>query len=167
MEYKKYLKINFLDTSALVPLLLYPDILEKGSEKLAQYYHDDFLFNTLDLCVGEAFNVIKQKYFIKKRKQLSFDGYRIVIDRLIAKINKVKGGHLEVCSFDLSFNNKLLDYACKIVKKYETDFVDACVISYVKNSFVIDSQLITGDKILYKIALSEGIKSINFRKEIY
>ncbi len=163
MAYEKNLKINFLDTSAIVPLLFYPDILEEGSHALAKFYNENLLFYTLDLCIGEALNIIKQKYFFKKKKQLNFDGYRIIINRLINTTKEANGSRLHICKIDLYENNAILNFALKIIKKYETDFVDSCLIAYIKNNPKIGSQLITGDQKLYEIALAENVSCINYR----
>jgi predicted nucleic acid-binding protein len=59
---------HILDTSALVRLILHPDLKEQGSDELAAYMKSKTGFYTLDLCVGEALNVLKQKTPIKVLK---------------------------------------------------------------------------------------------------
>jgi hypothetical protein len=57
--------MNILDTR-LYKYLVYPDILEKGSEHLHSFYKSEGLFYTFDLCIGECANIFKRKWLKEK-----------------------------------------------------------------------------------------------------
>lgn len=86
-----FVRFNFLDASALVKLLLYPDIKEKGSNKLFDYYRDQSNFGTINLCIAEALSVIKSMHFGNaNRRKLGMDGYLIIVNRLKAILKNEK-----------------------------------------------------------------------------
>ncbi len=138
--------IHYLDTSALVKLLLYPDIPEDGSEALAKFRERKTSFYTIDLCVGESLNVLKRKYFSKARV-VSMDGYLICIKRLLCS---QKPGHtLHVKSVEL--NDSLFLEVKPLVRDYDIDFVDAVLLTIAKSHrpYTYDQNLlITADKSL-------------------
>ncbi len=159
-----FLKAHFLDCSAIVKLLLYPDIVEDGSKTLFEYRQRNCLFYTNRLCLSEAFMVLKQKHFASKSKKvLSLDGYLIVINRLKSMLEHET---LRITGFDSLANNNL-ERAYTIVKRYKIDLFDALQIVEVKygedSSFTNESQtiLITADTDLAKAARSEGVKVWN------
>jgi predicted nucleic acid-binding protein len=119
--------IHHLDTSALLRLLLYPDIAEPGSKAVHAFRQRHTGFYTLDLCVGEALNVLKQKGFSKKakRKVLSPAGYVTCIDRLRTFI---KPSHtLHVISCELT-DDCLARDARSLITQFKIDFVDAAIV---------------------------------------
>ena len=155
----KQIAFHYLDTSALIKLLLYPDIIEDGSEALANYRKQHSCFRTTDLCVGECLNVLKRKYF--KEKQLTKDGYLLCINRLSTM---TKPQHsLKVINVDLQ-NDTLFHEASKIVKQHNIDFVDAIVIILSKSEKVINL-LITADKAMWKTAKDKDISVWHCIKE--
>ena len=148
--------MHFLDCSAIVKLLLYPDIVEDGSKALFEYRQRNYLFYTNRLCLSEAFMVLKQKYFASKpRRVLNFDGYLIVINRLKSMLEH---GLIIKTEFDFLAKNNL-EMASTVVKKYKIDLLDALQIVEVKNKS--QTLLITADTDLAKAARSEGIKVWN------
>lgn len=152
--------IHFLDTSAIVKLLLYPDIPEVGSEVLSNYRKNNIMFYTNSLCIGECLNVLKRKYFIKKHKKLSFDGYLMRLDLIR---NMLDHKTLKVVDVDLT-DRSILDEAYKIIKKYKIDFVDALQLLLIqKDKTYANSQklLITADKNLFKAATDIGVNVWN------
>lgn len=151
--------INYLDTSALIKLLLYPDIPEPGSKALYSFRASHTCFYTLDLCIGEALNVLKQKFFSKdnKRKVLSRDGYLMRVD-LLRRMTK-KGHSLHVVSTDLT-DDSIAQDAFALVSKFKIDFVDALVAVKARRHkpFAKGQNLfITSEKHLTKAAESIGL----------
>jgi len=148
--------IHHLDTSALVKILLWPDVKEGGSQVLNEFRQTHTGFYTLDLCVGEALNVLKRKWLPRTNNQkiLSGDGYLICIDRLRTL---VKPSHsIHVIPTDLSDDSASLE-AQKLVKKFRIDFVDACIVITARASRPFHSTqnlLITAEKEMVEAAKS-------------
>ncbi len=148
----------YLDTSALVKLVLFPDIKETGSDVLYKFRKNNAGFYTLDLCIGEALNVFKQKAFSKgERKQINFpDGYLIVINRLLTQL---KPRHtLKLIETDLSkypINTQTND----LIKEYRIDFIDAIIIEEALLSR--NCLLITADKQMEEAAKAYKLKVWN------
>jgi len=145
---------HFLDTSALIKLLLHPDIKEPGSESLYNFRRTHTGFYTLDLCVGEALNVLKQKAFSTKsrRKVLTKEGYfmRIQLLRSMCK----QGHTLYIVPVNLS-DDVLAQEANELCKQYQIDFVDALVaIKAIQHHAEL---FITAEKELTKAAESIGL----------
>ncbi len=139
----------YLDTSALVKLILYPDVKEKGSDAIDNFRKANAGFYTLDLCIGEALNVFKRKTFSKgESKQINFpDGYLSVISRLLIRIQpKHTLKLIKTSPLTYPMNIEI----AKLIKAYRIDFVDAIVIheALSKNN----SLLITADKNMEKAA---------------
>mgnify|MGYP001599440683 CR=1 FL=1 len=160
-----YIRMHFLDASALVKYILFPDIpesIEPGSKNINEYIKKGVcLLYTNNLCLAEAFIVLKTKYFgSKARKVLNFDGYLIVINRLKGRI---KRNLIEISKFDYLADNNL-EKAIEIIEKYQIDLFDALQIVDVKygqsSSFRRKSQtlLITADENLANAAKKEGVK---------
>ena len=96
-----YVRFHFLDASALVKLLLHPDIKELGSDTLAAYRRKHSNFGTITLCITEALSVIKSKHFgSNKNRSLSLDGYLIVANRLRTMLEHET---VRAHEFDLSY----------------------------------------------------------------
>lgn len=146
--------VHFLDTSALIKLILYPDIKEPGSESLYNFRRTHTGFYTLDLCIGEALNVLKQKVFSAKsrRKVLTKDGYFMRIQLLRGMC---KQGHtLHIVPVNLS-DDVLSQEAIGLCGKYQIDFVDALVaIKAMRHNAEV---FITAEKELTKAAESIGL----------
>ncbi len=157
-----YARFHFLDASALVKLLLHPDIIEEGSERLADYRRDNSNFGTINLCITEALTVIKSKHFgSKKNRSLNLDGYLIVANRL-----KVMLGHKTIRAFEFDFlSNRNFTEACHLVKNHGIDLIDAFQLLSVSSgpfsSLTGKSHtlFITADENLSKAAQNEGIET--------
>lgn len=150
----KCIRINYLDASAIVKLL----IKEEGSEALRSYYGRDigFLFHATSLCFAEALAVLKVKHFY--RKEISEDEYLAACDQLFAWA----GDDTELELEDVEIKDRLVfTEAERLVKKYKIDVSDAFQIVSVKKNPLVrygnDLMLITGDKDLAKAALQEKI----------
>ncbi|MFC1771506.1 hypothetical protein ACFLZV_06440 [Candidatus Margulisiibacteriota bacterium] len=154
----------FLDTSALVKHLLYPDIadnIEPGITNLGKYLESSYGFRkcTDRLCVVEALGVIKMKYLrkINNKCVLNFEGYQIVLGRLQCKLQPTPS--LNLLDFN-PFDRTNFEEILKIIKKYKLDFIDASQIVLLKSKDVI-YKLITGDTHLEETARKEGIEVWN------
>ena len=154
-----FARFHFLDASALVKLLLYPDVKEEGSDRLEDYRRNHSNFGTIELCVTETLSAIKSKHFGGVRS-LNIDGYLIVVNRLRAMLKHKK---LKICDFDFLMEEYFTE-ACHLVKKYNIDLIDAFQILTVKSgpfrSLENKSQtlLITADEDLSKAGRKEGLK---------
>ena len=163
--------IHYLDTSALVKLIVYPDLKaqEPGSKELYEFRQSHTGFYTLDLCVGEALNVLKQKSFSRPpRKQLRFpQGYLICIDNLLTLI---KPQHMVHVIPPVDINKvETRDEVFDIVKRHRVDFVDALVIVTAKNRRPYSKKqnlLITADDKMQIAAEELGLNVWNCRKQV-
>jgi predicted nucleic acid-binding protein len=145
---------HLLDTSALVKLLLHPDLKEPGSDELHAFWKNNTSFHTLDLCVGEALNVLKQKAFSKaQRKVLSFpDGYLVCVNRLIVYTKPQQSIRL----IQKDWASRGLDFGrIEVVKNYKIDWVDLLVIEEARSHS--GDLLITADRRMAKAARDFGI----------
>ncbi|HHT9138452.1 MAG TPA: hypothetical protein ACFYEK_14570 [Candidatus Wunengus sp. YC60] len=166
--------MHFLDTCALVKLLLYDggvpakilEDKEPGSKELYEYIYKANsvrMIYTNSLCLAEALGIIKSKYFTSKKQILSFDGYLIMISNL--KI-RIKHQSLKLSELDWLADNNF-EEAVNLVEKYRDesiDLVDALQIVDIKygqySTLKRKSQtlLITADKNLANAAKKEGVK---------
>lgn len=157
-----YGRLHFLDASALVKLLLHPDIKEAGSDNLASYRRSHSNFGTISFCITEALSVIKAKHFSGNRnRSLSLDGYLVVANRLKTILEH---GTIMTHEFDFVRNDHFAE-ACRIVENYNIDLIDAFQILSVKSGTFSDlsgksqTLLITADKTLSDAGRKEGIKT--------
>jgi predicted nucleic acid-binding protein len=161
-------RFHFLDTSALVALLLYPDIKEEGSDAVYSYRKSRLGFYTHVLCIGEALQVLKTKYFSKPpRKVLSLAGYLSRSDLLRNYLL-----HKTICVTEDDWtDSSSFNRAFDVVRKYGIDLCDAYLIIAVKHgagSRLVGpsrSILITGDEGLADAARQEGLLVWYFRSE--
>lgn len=119
--------IHHLDTSALVKWVLWPDIHEPGSQLLSDFMDNHSGFYTLDLCIGETFNVLKQKAFSRNesRRVLNNDGYQICINRILRMTAPKHSIH--VITINL-YDTQACDDAMKLTRDFNIDFVDALIL---------------------------------------
>ena len=146
----KYARL-FLDTNALVNLLLLPDFKENGAENLDNYLKETGIrIHTCDYCIGEVMGVLKRKWQHKNEKpHLTTDGYLMIINRLNWNID-----HNTYVLAKLSLSNKDNELH-KIVKKYRIDYIDALLLNYTLKSKDHDL-FVTGDRRLAKAANELG-----------
>lgn len=152
----KYANI-FLDTSALTKLLI-PECNEVGTMALENYLKGEngigIQKHTSEFCIGEVMGVLKRKWLSKKEiPSLTNDGYLIVVNRLI---HKLENNRLVVHNISLSENSLRVG---ELVKKYGIDYFDALLLTFMEqnNHFCF----VTADKALGKTAKDIGVKYWN------
>lgn len=148
-----YVRANYLDTSALIKLL----VDEPDGSQLKEYFERNHGFYVTSLCFAEALGVLKAKYFY--REEITEKGY---LRRSYLLTEWIRGRRIELDDVSLT-DPAMFDEVETIVKKYQIDVSDALQIVTIKkgefNKFVGESQslLITADEDLANAARSEGL----------
>jgi len=150
-----YVKVHYLDASALVKLL----VDEIGSAPLKEYFNNSHVFRMTSLCFAEALGVLKTKYLY--RKEITEKGY---LNRSNLLTVYLREGRIKLDEVSLT-DPAMFEEVEAIVKKYKIDVSDALQIVTIQKgrfkSFVDESQslLITADEDLAEAARSEGLKT--------
>ena len=157
----KPIKAHFLDTSALVKLVVDEDC----SEKVRSYFNSETVFKTTSLCFAEALGVLKAMRF--RRKKISEPKYLSASEQLVGYI---RTGKISVEEVDIT-QRDIYDEVERISEKYQIDLVDAFQIVTLKKGFLSicgddsKSMLITSDSELAKAAKKENLCVWNCIKE--
>ncbi|MEF2143855.1 MAG: hypothetical protein V3573_00285 [Desulfovibrionaceae bacterium] len=143
--------VHYLDTNAVIRLLLYPDVLEslpQTSVLLDAYVKENQCFNVFDVCLVEALSVVKRRY--KKSKAQ-------ILNRLRGRISHT----WRIENVDMV---RLFPEALSYAEKFNIDVVDALQVAALKQKSIY-CLLVTGDNALYKAAVANNVRSWNFIKE--
>jgi predicted nucleic acid-binding protein len=165
---EEYIRIFWLDTSALVKLFMD----ERGSKELkAEVSGKDWIFcYTTDYCRYEYFNVLKRKLITeKKRKSMTersnalkdYFKYIIILNTLV-KTEQIK---IDDADHDTTI---IWSDTIKLANKYEIDFTDAIQFVLLKTGSISifkggksEAILVTSDAGMIKAAKGESIQFWN------
>ena len=166
----KFVRIHYLDASAIVKLVLN----ESGSAELRQYFANESNFSATSLCFAEALGVLKVKRFY--RRCMTDEEYFAGCDELMAY---VADGAIEIEDIEIK-ERSVFDEVEKLTRKHNEgkpkdktiDMSDAFQIVSVKRNYFsrfpnTDSKpiLIIGDQALVNAALSERLRVWNCMNE--
>ncbi len=160
----KFIRIHYLDASAIVKLVLN----EPGSLKLRQYFGKESNFTATSLCFAEALGVLKVKRF--NQKCMTDEEYFSSCDELMAY---VAYGNIEIEDIEVK-DRSMFDEVEKLTRKHNEgkpkdkmiDISDAFQIVSVKRNYFSQFPntdpkpiLITGDQPLAEAARGEGLRA--------
>ncbi len=146
------LRTNYLDTSALVRLL----VDEPGSEALRSYYDRHSVFAVTGICFAECLGVLKTK---RRHKLLDDEQYFSAGDDLIARI---RDGSIFIDDSTVR-ERELFDKAERFAKLHKIDLADAYQLIALQHgpfssmAAHVRLLLITADKDLAGATRSEGL----------
>lgn len=154
-----YIKKVFLDASALITWLLYPDRPEAGGERLSKYLNrPERQRYSNEPCLTEVLSRLK---WMRHYNEITDDGYFM---RIILLKMRIEHKSLHISDFKY-WEKKFTDRALQITKKNQNkiDFIDALqIVDILEGPFNIFSGpsrtlLITTDKKLRDVAKVEGV----------
>jgi predicted nucleic acid-binding protein len=151
----EWIKIHYLDASALVKIL----IKEEGSEIVQQYFGNESNFHTTSLCFAETLGVLKAKYLY--RNEIREEEYWTACDELMAF---AAYENIEIEDVNMS-DRTLFTEVENLARQHRRnlDVSDAFQIVTIKYDFFSKFSetkplLITADSNLADVARQEGLK---------
>ena len=147
-----YVRANYLDTSALIKLL----VDEPDGSQLKEYFERNNGFYVTSLCFAEALGVLKVKHFY--REEITQKGY---LNRSYLLTVLIRNRRVELDEVLLA-DPAIFAAVEEVIRKYEIDTADALQIVTIKNGRFSNrggesrSLLITADEDLAKAARCEG-----------
>lgn len=148
-----YIRTHYLDTSAIVKLL----VIEDGSLALRNYINEYAVLYTTSLCFAETLGALKAKYV---RNLLSEEEYLATCEELIAH---VRNQTLEIDDIGIS-QRSTFDEAEHFAKKYSLDIADAYQLVTLRQGALSTLEgesrpiLVTADEALAKAARAESMR---------
>ena len=155
-----YIRKVFLDASALLAWILYPDKPEPGGERLTEYLcRPERQRYSNGSCLTEVFVRLK---WMRYHGEITDSGYFM---RAYLLHTKIRNNTLKISEFNY-WSNNFSNLALELVKKYENkiDYLDAVQIVDVLEGPYKDfagpsrTLLITNDKKLRDGARAEGVE---------
>jgi predicted nucleic acid-binding protein len=153
-----YVKVSYLDASALVKL-----VIDEGDHlNVRRHFNSTTNFAATSLCLGEALGVIKGKRF-HKNPLITEEQYFAATKRLVMDAS---GGRIEVDDINLFTLQSLISVEA-LAKKHHLDLSDALQLATILHGRYSpfgphsSSVLITADRKLAKAAELESIRVWN------
>jgi predicted nucleic acid-binding protein len=169
------LKVNYLDASALVKLV----VEEKSSNAIEAYMKREWKssFKATALCFTEALSVLKRKHHLKENDPhyIKFDEntYFTAAEDLIGYVryrnDSIYTGQILLVDVAIADSNVFVEVE-KIARCHSIDVIDAYQIVTVQRDYFskfpgLEPILITADKSLAKAARAEKLSAWDCRRE--
>lgn len=158
-------KCHYLDTSALIKILVDDSDEEEGRANLRKYFNSESSFYTTSFCFSETIGILKKKYFDKKKAEQGIEEKYIKAIRNLV-FNKINIDDVEIGK------PEIFKEATRFVKKHNIDFTDAMeLVTVMRGTFSClingsKSILITADSKLAEAARAEDARVWDCIKEL-
>ena len=158
----RWVKVHYLDASALVKLVADDDDEKDGRAALREFYNSHGHHYATSYCIAEALSAFKLKWL---RKKITLGEY--IKD--VREFFRLVLSHLTVDEVPLSV--EILDEADRLMKAHKIDFIDSIqLVTVLRGRFAhfageSQSLFITADRKLAKAARKERVRVCDCTKE--